>query len=296
MIGLAKRLSRADPERVRKALLEAMAVEANFRNVGYGHLDSEGVLQQRPSQGWGAAGETAAQDIMQFLTRARRTNRNFQGTAGQLAQAIQRSAFPERYDQRRSEVEALLGQMQGSPVAMPQRATSPVDSNYKLKLFLALQKAKGQGPMAIVNAFQGFPKPATQAPSPSPQRQAMPLQAGGGMFSPEELFHDPLGGYKHGQWTGAIGGHGSHLHVAEDDPAQMLRIIQLAKKLGLHVGENPWTTGRVVRSGHAPLSYHKRETPFRGRLMGRASDISGNPAAMKKLFLALSRGFKRRRK
>lgn len=32
--------------------------------------------------------------------------------------------------------------------------------------------------------------------------------------NPTELFHDPLGGIKHGQSIGAIGGHGSHVHIA----------------------------------------------------------------------------------
>ncbi len=31
---------------------------------------------------------------------------------------------------------------------------------------------------------------------------------------PTELFYDPLGGIKHGQQIGAIGGHGNHVHVA----------------------------------------------------------------------------------
>jgi hypothetical protein len=86
-----------------------MAVESNFSNVGYGDRDSEGVLQQRPSQGWGSAAEPAAMDIRQFLARARQADRGFRGTPGQLAQAVQRSAFPARYDQRMSEVLAILG-------------------------------------------------------------------------------------------------------------------------------------------------------------------------------------------
>jgi len=117
MISLGLMLSRGDRPRVRRALLEAMAVESNYRNVRYGDRDSLGVLQQRPSQGWGPGSETPAQDITQFLTRARRTNRGFQGTAGQLAQSVQRSAYPGRYDQRRAEVNRLLGG--GAPAPLP---------------------------------------------------------------------------------------------------------------------------------------------------------------------------------
>lgn len=31
---------------------------------------------------------------------------------------------------------------------------------------------------------------------------------------PTELFYDPMGGIKNGHQTGAIGGHGNHVHVA----------------------------------------------------------------------------------
>ncbi len=32
--------------------------------------------------------------------------------------------------------------------------------------------------------------------------------------NPTELFYDPMGGIKHGRNIGAIGGHGTHVHVA----------------------------------------------------------------------------------
>ena len=106
-IALANQLSKGYPPRVREALLRAMAVESGFRHLDYGDRDSVGVLQQRPSQGWGSASESAATDITQFLTRAAKTNQGFKGTPGQLAQAIQRSAFPGRYDQ--ADISGLLG-------------------------------------------------------------------------------------------------------------------------------------------------------------------------------------------
>ncbi|HEU0032076.1 MAG TPA: hypothetical protein VFQ53_15690 [Kofleriaceae bacterium] len=32
--------------------------------------------------------------------------------------------------------------------------------------------------------------------------------------NPTELFYDPMGGIKHGRNIGAIGGHGTHVHLA----------------------------------------------------------------------------------
>src|SRR6266511_1937205 len=123
MIQLALGLSRGYGPKVRKSLLEAMAVESNYRNLNYGDRDSQGVLQQRPSTGWGPPGN-AASDIRQYLARAGALARGgFHGSAGQLAQSVQRSAFPGRYDQRAQEAARLLGGAAG--------ATTPTPSTYR---------------------------------------------------------------------------------------------------------------------------------------------------------------------
>jgi len=109
-IATARRRSARDSRRTQLALLEALGVEANYGSPEQGDRDSEGPLQQRPSQGWGPAAETDAQDIDQFLARARKAeSQGFKGTPGQLAQSIQRSAFPGRYDKRADEASGLLG-------------------------------------------------------------------------------------------------------------------------------------------------------------------------------------------
>ncbi len=100
----------------RKALILAGLVESGLQHskygrVGSGDRDSVGFLQQRPSQGWGPAGESVERDASQFL-RAARAHRGERGSAGRLAQAVQRSAFPERYDQQSSKAEQIL---RGSP-------------------------------------------------------------------------------------------------------------------------------------------------------------------------------------
>src|SRR4051812_46350333 len=99
---------RATPK-VRKALLEAAAVESNFStpNQANSDRDSEGALQQRPSQGWGPTSESNTTDAEQFLRRAIPLARKY-GSAGALAQAVQRSAFPDRYNQRSGLANLLL--------------------------------------------------------------------------------------------------------------------------------------------------------------------------------------------
>jgi len=186
-ISLARRLARGGSVIVLKALLEAMAVEANFRNVNYGDRDSEGVLQQRPSQGWGPASESAATDIRQFLAHARAlTAKGFRGTPGQLAQAVQRSAFPGRYDERASEVQKLLRGAAGAPSAggIPPSAApvqdgtqsnsvyiKPPDTSRAFATAFLDPKRNPNDPQALMKLIAGAPsmQRGTVVPSAAPQ-------------------------------------------------------------------------------------------------------------------------------
>lgn len=148
----ARRLG-ASP-REAKALIAAGLVESNlqhdrYRNVGSGDRDSVGFLQQRPSMGWGPPGESIEQDTRQFLAAAKKINRGgFNGSAGQLAQAVQRSAFPARYDQRGAEAERLLRSFSGggssparpsAPSAPPAEAPEPLTGGPSNGAVLAAQ-------------------------------------------------------------------------------------------------------------------------------------------------------------
>ena len=85
--------------KVRLAAFEAAIVESGVHNLYHGDRDSLGVFQQRPSQGWGTPAQVTNVDYAatQFITRAIAANGS--QSAGQLAQDVQRSAFPDRYDQ-----------------------------------------------------------------------------------------------------------------------------------------------------------------------------------------------------
>lgn len=102
------------PPRVRLAAFEAAIVESGVHNLNYGDRDSLGVFQQRPSQGWGSAAQILDPEYAatQFVTRAIAADRGWM-SAGQLAQSVQRSAFPERYDQVAGQAQSLLNQYCG---------------------------------------------------------------------------------------------------------------------------------------------------------------------------------------
>jgi hypothetical protein len=86
------------PDKVRLAAFEAAIVESGVHSLNYGDRDSLGVYQQRPSQGWGTPAQILdpVYAATQFITRAIRANGG--QSAGQLAQDVQISAFPDRYD------------------------------------------------------------------------------------------------------------------------------------------------------------------------------------------------------
>lgn len=88
-----------------KALGEALWVESRARNLSYGDRDSKGPLQQRSSQGW-MHPTNVKLAVRDFLTRAR-ANHGTKGSAGVLAQSVQRSAFPGRYDDAASTASQL---------------------------------------------------------------------------------------------------------------------------------------------------------------------------------------------
>lgn len=101
--------------KVKKALLETGIVESGLRNLGYGDRDSLGILQQRPSQGWGTPAQV--QNIRyaarKFIAAAKPLAGKV-GSAAALAQAVQRSAFPERYGKVAGQADALIGRNGGS--------------------------------------------------------------------------------------------------------------------------------------------------------------------------------------
>ena len=88
-------------------------VESGLRNLNYGDRDSIGVFQQRPSQGWGSVSE-----IMNVSYAAGKFFSRFPGNwalmnQGALAQSVQRSAFPGRYQTQMGNAEGLVTQYGG---------------------------------------------------------------------------------------------------------------------------------------------------------------------------------------
>jgi hypothetical protein len=89
------------PDRAVVVSLATSLQESELININYGDRDSLGLFQQRPSQGWGAPDQVQdpAYAAGQFYDRLVQVPGWDSGRLTDVAQAVQRSGFPEAYQQ-----------------------------------------------------------------------------------------------------------------------------------------------------------------------------------------------------
>jgi hypothetical protein len=116
------------PDHAVTVALAAALQESQLHNLDYGDLDSRGLFQQRPSQGWGTAAQVmtphyAAAAFYQHLVLVP----GWQNLAVTVAaQQVQRSAGPSAYAQWEGEARALAIAMTGEkPARMTCHFPSP---------------------------------------------------------------------------------------------------------------------------------------------------------------------------
>jgi len=107
------------PARAASIALATAMQESKIRNLDYGDRDSLGVFQQRPSQGWGTPEQImdVTYAATQFFTQAIHNEPLYPDyTAGLLAQSVQRSCCPERYDQSEGKAYEMLDEVRAEEV------------------------------------------------------------------------------------------------------------------------------------------------------------------------------------
>jgi Peptidase family M23 len=94
--------------------------ESRLRNLNYGHSDSLGLFQQRPSQGWGSPAQVTNPQYAarKFFTELFRVNNRGRMPLTAAAQAVQRSAFPNAYARWEALAKGILGGMNGEGLDM----------------------------------------------------------------------------------------------------------------------------------------------------------------------------------
>lgn len=109
--------SRRLPRRAAVLAVATAIVESQLANVHYGDLDSLGLFQQRPSQGWGSPAEilnpaAATGEFLDHLLAIPRWQHLPPGVAEQL---VQRSGHPERYAPQEPAAAELVGKFWTGP-------------------------------------------------------------------------------------------------------------------------------------------------------------------------------------
>ena len=124
-VGIKMGMSSRD---IQIGLITALT-ESGMRNLNYGDRDSLGIFQQRPSAGWGTPAQVTdpVYASTKFFNALKALgDKRYGMSMGQAAQAVQRSAFPDRYATHLGEVRSawptLLGKS-GTPATDPTGAT-----------------------------------------------------------------------------------------------------------------------------------------------------------------------------
>ncbi|WP_026555620.1 hypothetical protein [Arthrobacter sp. 35W] len=147
---------RGMPARAASIGLATAIQESKLRNITHGDLDSLGLFQQRPSQGWGTE--------EQILDRFHSTNAFFDVLATvpgyedmpitEAAQIVQRSAYPDAYAQREPTGKAFASALTGhSPAALSCTLTAPDGTGSPAAVADALDAAYGSVPSQIDGAL-----------------------------------------------------------------------------------------------------------------------------------------------
>lgn len=128
-------------------------VESELHNDNFGDRDSLGLFQQRASQGWGtpAEEENPADAATMFFDALLRVPGWQQMDPGDAAQAVQRSAFPSRYDLRMAEAKTIVTGATAGPTEAGCVTTTPPGSLPTAAL-AAIEEAPTQVQVAIAYA------------------------------------------------------------------------------------------------------------------------------------------------
>ena len=129
--------------------------ESGIRNLEYGHSDSLGLFQQRPSQGWGTEKQImdpwySSGKFYQALVKVKNWKT---GDINDVAQKVQRSAYPDAYRKHeqnaRTLASSLTGETPGSFTCTFRsiRSADPAGlKDFLVKTFGKKVSAKSSGP------------------------------------------------------------------------------------------------------------------------------------------------------
>lgn len=103
------------PARAASIALATAYQESKIRNLGHGDRDSIGIFQQRPSQGWGTEAQIRDEhySINKFYEALEKIDGYESMRITEAAQKVQRSGFPEAYEDHAPDARALASALTG---------------------------------------------------------------------------------------------------------------------------------------------------------------------------------------
>lgn len=185
------------PDRAAVLALATAQQESRMRNLDYGDRDSLGLFQQRPSMGWGT--ETQVRDPVYsasiFYDRLVEVPGWDTGRLTEVAQAVQRSGFPEAYQQWEplaTELTAVLGSPEPSRLDCRYEPASPVsaaDVSAVAAAELGVAAMPRAGGAVFVDPAAGWPA-ATWAVAQAGRLQLAGIDFAGRRWTPEAGWTD----------------------------------------------------------------------------------------------------------
>ncbi len=108
-------VQRGMPSRAASIALATAYQESKIRNIDHGDRDSLGLFQQRPSQGWGTEEQILDPyySINAFYDALEQIDGYESMRITEAAQAVQRSGFPEAYEDHAEDARALASALAG---------------------------------------------------------------------------------------------------------------------------------------------------------------------------------------
>lgn len=263
------------------AAIETALVESGARNLNYGDRDSVGWRQERSHYGSVANRMNVRAGAKRFFSETKAAGRGKGTTPGTLAQSVQRSAFPSRYDEMGEQAKDVLKASAGGGALGVTGKAGPYQSG---GLTGQLKTIQGESYAAERDALK--------------KDTLLKASMAGRMPTQSELLNmsSQLSELKDEQdqqymqlkrLPGSPGGQRAKGGKTGGSSTNIKKVIGLAKKMGLRASENPLTGG--VAAGHAPGSYHFQKSKV---APGAAVDVSGDPRQMAKFarYLAKRKG------
>lgn len=246
--------------------LETAITEANLTNPNYGDADSVGWRQERSHYGSVKKRMNVKGAARRYFKETAAAGRGKGQTAGELAQSVQRSAYPDRYDEHKDEAKAILQALQGRTGSLRQ----PSSPQRKL-----------------VQPAQSFEQERAQAKLAFIQDEDKTLEDYIGIRETLTSLKDQPAKYKTVKQPPRLAkaGAGSTRkgggkELRGNASRQIVQLGKMAQHMGLSVGEHPKFGG--VAPVHVDNSYHYSR---------RAIDVSGDAELMRKFAKKVDRRY-----